>query len=84
MRIDAYFGRGCGHQDATRALIDEALEEAGATGAEVTVALVDSPVSELMFVTTARTLTRRARLRTARSLCAITPLKTLVSPPRNR
>src|SRR5947209_3483267 len=43
MRIEAYFGRGCGHQDATRQLIDEALAEAGATGTDVTVTQVDSP-----------------------------------------
>lgn len=43
MRIEAYFGRGCGHQDETRRLIDEALAEAGATGTEVTFAQVESP-----------------------------------------
>src|SRR4051812_23422504 len=43
MRIETYFGRSCSHQDTTRELIQEALQEAGATEAEVTFAMVDSP-----------------------------------------
>ena len=37
MRIEAYYGRGCGHQDETQRLIDEALAEANVSGADVSV-----------------------------------------------
>jgi hypothetical protein len=43
MRIDVYMSRGCGHEEAVRQIIDEALEEANATGTEVTFVQVDSP-----------------------------------------
>lgn len=43
MRVEAYVTRSCGHQEATRQVIDEALAEANAGDAEVAVIQVDSP-----------------------------------------
>ena len=43
MRIEVYLGRGCGHQDQTRQLVDEALAEANAQDAEVTYLQIEGP-----------------------------------------
>ena len=43
MKVDIYFGRGAGHQDTVQAMVKEALEETGESGAEVAVFTVDSP-----------------------------------------
>ncbi len=43
MRIEAYVTRSCSHQDATRQIIDEAMAEANAADAEVSIIEVDSP-----------------------------------------
>ena len=43
MRIEVYLSRSCGHGDATREIVDSALEEADADSAEVTFHQIDSP-----------------------------------------
>ncbi len=43
MRIEVYVGRGCSHVERTREVVNEALAEAGATGAEVAFVQLDSP-----------------------------------------
>lgn len=43
MRIDVFTSRGCGHQEATKAVIDEALAETNAADTEVAFHQVDSP-----------------------------------------
>jgi hypothetical protein len=42
MRIEAYFSRSCGHRDATRQIIAEAIAEANVEGTEVAIIEVDS------------------------------------------
>lgn len=43
MRVDVYVTRSCGHTEATRGVVDEALTEAGVGDAEVAVIQVDGP-----------------------------------------
>jgi glutaredoxin len=43
MRIDVYTGSGCGHQDTTKELVEQALQNTGEAGAEVAYYQVSSP-----------------------------------------
>ena len=43
MKVEVYVTRSCGHQEAARQVVDEALAEANATDVEVSVIQVDGP-----------------------------------------
>lgn len=43
LQVELYVGRGCGHQEEARRIVDEALAEAGSSDVDVRVIQVDSP-----------------------------------------